>query len=692
MKKLVLVLISLFVVGALNAQNQYCATDDINAEFLKNNPQYAALADDMKRNWAEHVARQKRLGQRPVIEGTDTIYEIPVVVHVIHTGGAIGTAYNPSDALIQNWIDHTNEIFEGTAPGYLGPESGGARIPIRLVLAQRDEDCNPTDGIVRVDGSSVSGYSTYGLKRSSALSVEEASIRGLSRWDPSVYYNVYVVNKIDGEDGYSTIGSFVAGYAYLPFSVSSAVDGTFMLAYIVGENEVFAHEVGHGFGLYHTFQGGGSGVCPPTETDCATQGDEVCDTERNAYTFGACPTNADINPCTGTNYTGTQYNVMNYGNCIDRFTPGQAERVKWVIANYRMQLANSLGATPPPTTSYEPIAASCAPPFIADPGNSAQIGPCNIFFGDIARYSKGFTGDGEFYIDHTSSCAGFPYYTTEMLGTTLPLTVSITTNTQNIRAYIDYNNDGVFDETTETVMSVNSAAPGTHSVDVTLPTASAHVGVPLRMRVVADFVTAPISACGSLQYGQAEDFTVILAPDPLSTDALAMNVFAKDCGTAINWEIASTEHISSFEVQRSEDGRKFSTIATVAANENMNSYTYADDQATPGKNFYRLRLIDHKGKIRLSNTEVAEVICNTQFVVYPNPAENLFTIDFQSLVSAEATLRIVDMLGRTVLEEQVPVQTGRNSKSFDISAWADGAYIVEFVVGQNKHQSNLIKK
>lgn len=690
MKKILLFVFSVMLFVSLHAQEKQCATDAIHQELLQNNPQYAALVHEMSMNWAEHVARQKQLGARPVIEGSDTIYEIPIVVHVIHTGGAVGTMYNPSDTDIEDWIEYTNGVFEGTAPGIVGPDDGGARIPIRLVLAQRDEDCNPTDGIVRVNGSVLSGYTTYGLRNTMGAAVSESSIRSLSRWDPSVYYNVYLVNKIDGEDGFSTTGGYVAGYAYLPFVLAPG-DGSYMLSYIVGEETTFAHEIGHAFGLYHTFQDGGFGTCPPVETDCATQGDEVCDTERSGYTFGPCPTNSDINTCTGVNYNGVQYNVMHYGNCPDRFTPGQADRVRFIIDNYRGALAHSLGATPPPSSgAATPVAASCTVPSIYNPGNFANAGPANVFFGDIARIGDGYTIEGEYYIDHTLGCVSFPNTTSELLGSTVPLTVSIRTNPQFIRAYIDYNNDGVFDPATETVMSYDNVAPGSYTTNVTLPATSDHVGVPLRLRVTSDFGAAA-TLCGELNYGQTEDFSIILMPDPLSTEFLGMQASANGCGSSISWQVSSTENIRNFEIERSIDGKNFETIAAVAASKLTNNYQYDDEQAALGKNFYRLRIIDKNAKVRLSNVEVVEVACDQKFAVYPNPASNKFSIEYQSLIAADATLRVVDMLGRVVMKENVAIQAGANTASIDISSWVDGAYIIEFIIGDNQHRATLIK-
>src|SRR6185436_17862256 len=102
------------------------------------------------------------------------------------------------------------------------------------------------------------GYSASGVYHNTGPGASEPTIVNLSRWPADRYYNIYIVNRIDGNDG--TSGSFVAGYAYLPPAPSNQ-DGMVILAtqfnrYPLGGNITLAHELGHAFNLLHTFQGG----------------------------------------------------------------------------------------------------------------------------------------------------------------------------------------------------------------------------------------------------------------------------------------------------------------------------------------------------------------------------------------------------------------------------------------------------
>ena len=296
----------------------------------------------------------------PIPLGGGPLYTIPVVVHVVHTGGAIGSIYNPTDAQIIGAINYLNAVYNGTYPGI----QGAGDLQIQFVLAQRDPNCNPTNGINRIDGSSVPGYASAGVQAAqTTLGTADINIKNLIRWDPTQYYNVWIVDKIDGNDG--TSGQFIAGFAYFPGAGNE--DGIVMLAtQMISGQKTLPHEIGHAFNLFHPFQGSNDHtMCPPnTFNDCTKDGDKVCDTDPITYNYNASTGVIDFscrtgtNPCAsppGTAYSAnTESNFMNYTNCYTLFTPGQKTRLLASAASPdRLSLSTSLGGTPP--------GGSCAP-------------------------------------------------------------------------------------------------------------------------------------------------------------------------------------------------------------------------------------------------------------------------------------------------------------------------------------------
>ena len=99
------------------------------------------------------------------------------------------------------------------------------------------------------------------------------------------------------------------------------------------------------------------------------------------------------------------------------------------------------------------------------------------------------------------------------VGTLMSLTVvcgSVTTH--NVRGWCDWDNSGTY-TANEEVLSANSVTSASGSV---LVPAFATLNTALRLRLIADYDFSAIpAACQDPQYGQAEDFTIVVIQNPL---------------------------------------------------------------------------------------------------------------------------------------------------------------------------------
>ncbi|RFS15776.1 M43 family zinc metalloprotease [Emticicia sp. C21] len=108
-----------------------------------------------------------------------------------------------------------------------------------------------------------------------------------------------------------------------------------------------AHELGHVFGLYHTFTttyGAESVDRTGSCKDCEDDGDYLCDTPADpddgegylqSNTNASCMYIGDkLDECS-TPYTPAMNNIMSYGrgDCVNAFTAGQGNRMRYFIAN-----------------------------------------------------------------------------------------------------------------------------------------------------------------------------------------------------------------------------------------------------------------------------------------------------------------------------------------------------------------------
>ena len=464
---------------------------------------------------------------------------IPVVVHVLHKGEAIGVGTNISDAQILSAISNLNAVYANTFGTMPSVDMG-----VQFVMAARDPNCNATNGIVRVNASGVSGYTANGCQlNGTGVGANETTLKDLSKWPTDKYMNFWIVSELGGNNG----GCGVQGYANLPVGIdayngSVMMAGTFgydptgTLGYVFGacggDNSTVVHEVGHFLDLYHTFEGGDDGVCPPTETSCSTQNDLVCDTPphmhymtSNSALYFSCA-NGHANECSTGNMDQVIHNIMNYTSCPDRFTAGQKTRMQACLASSRLSLTVSLGGTAPSGSFTAPIAAGCTPLTSGMGLTGGYAGITEVIFNDLIGSSSSTDVDNPTngYMNFTTSCLNVANV---QVGQTYPLKVTTWFNTQKVKAWIDYNNNGVFTDAGEELTPTGglTSTNGAQVIQsVTIP-ASPTLNTSLRMRIISEMNAGPTSgSCHACTYGQCEDYTVIIT----STSSVASVAIVSD--------------------------------------------------------------------------------------------------------------------------------------------------------------------
>ncbi|EAY24194.1 conserved hypothetical protein [Microscilla marina ATCC 23134] len=283
----------------------------------------------------EHWLKAKKALHRT--RTTATIYKIPIVVHVIHDKGVTeGEKENLSEATIRRLISNLNDDFRKrkNTLGY-NTHPAGADARIEFQLAQIAPDGSPTNGIVRIDQSTVPP-DTSGQYPSL---VESAA--GYSYWSPEQYLNLwlYPVPKV-------LLGRAVFPEADLPGITPPEkeikADGVFINSVLFQEGEdnhfnlgrTLTHEIGHFLGLFHTW--GITGGC---------DSDDFCEDTppvANAHGVGCDP---KPTACNGEPAMIENYMDYSYDECMNIFTHDQVARMRIVMANSprRQTLATSPG-------------------------------------------------------------------------------------------------------------------------------------------------------------------------------------------------------------------------------------------------------------------------------------------------------------------------------------------------------------
>jgi hypothetical protein len=79
--------------------------------------------------------------------------------------------------------------------------------------------------------------------------------------------------------------------------------------------------------------------------------------------------------------------------------------------------------------------------------------------------------------------------------------------------------------------------------------------------------------------------------------------------------------------------------------------------------------------------------------VYPNPFSDLFQVKWEAIKKQNITMRLVDLLGKVILQESKVLNLGMHILDFNPTNIASGSYIFEFTVDEAfTHQVKIIKK
>ncbi len=330
----------LFLTGfSIHAQHsKTCGSDHMTDLIKQQFPEHADAWEDFHQRVIPALIENQPTNQRAAAP----ILRIPVVVHVIHSGEAIGTGSNLSVAQIQAQLNVLNEDFSAQNANFNQTPSQWTSVignpDIQFCLATVDPSGNPSNGVTRhnltVTGSDINNSNI------------EEEIKPPTTWNANIYYNIWTL-PIPG----TTANGGTVGYAYLPsnFAIGSDFDGTVIdWRWFGGPGfgqsgyKTLTHETGHYLGLPHTFN----------DTDC--NGDDNIDDTPNisAATASLIPglSCSNNNFPAGPSSCGNEHmyvNYMDYVNsdyCYTSFTAGQIAVMRGVLEgdrpfNYGSRLA-----------------------------------------------------------------------------------------------------------------------------------------------------------------------------------------------------------------------------------------------------------------------------------------------------------------------------------------------------------------
>ncbi|MCG9912102.1 MAG: T9SS type A sorting domain-containing protein [Flavobacteriales bacterium] len=310
--------------------NHVCPTDFLNNQYMtENGLQHLLFEDDF--------ARQNTSSEHMV---TRSVRRVPVVFHIVYNN----QNQNISDQAVLELLNNLNQDFRKNNPMLSGIRAEfsdlAADVEIEFCLASVDPSGNYTKGITRTN-TSITHFNPYqnqvngNIGGANSMKTNEY---GKASWDPSKYINIWVCNISNGAN------SGMAGYAYTPIGIesnglpASNIDGIVLdynLGVQNGYSRTVSHEMGHYFGLKHTW-GSANGAC-----NSGDDGFFDTPTVKGAFVqfHSNCASGANALSCDGTLWQFE--NLMDYSDCIAMFTPQQANYMNAVLSGSRSTLLNS---------------------------------------------------------------------------------------------------------------------------------------------------------------------------------------------------------------------------------------------------------------------------------------------------------------------------------------------------------------
>jgi hypothetical protein len=161
----------------------------------------------------------------------------------------------------------------------------------------------------------------------------------------------------------------------------------------------------------------------------------------------------------------------------------------------------------------------------------------------------------------------------------------------------------------------------------------------------------------------------ISSPLPVNLLSFSANAIGKE--VVLHWNTAQEINFSHFEVERSINGKDFSTIGNINASAtNSYQFTHINGANNFSIIYYRLKMVDKDGKFSYSGiVTIKSGKEKVSVLVYPNPVTDVITIQSNSLYSK---VYISDINGKVVI-------TTNHVHELNIAHLTSGFYILQLI-------------
>ncbi|MNS23013.1 hypothetical protein D3C72_548190 [compost metagenome] len=173
------------------------------------------------------------------------------------------------------------------------------------------------------------------------------------------------------------------------------------------------------------------------------------------------------------------------------------------------------------------------------------------------------------------------------------------------------------------------------------PTAGTPLGT-----TTTSFQFASIDQAGKADPTPATYTVNFSQPLPVTLGAFTA-VVDNHCAVRLDWTTLKEEQLKNIQVERSENGKTFTPIASITPRGAGFSYSYTDQALAKGRYTYRLRFNDYDTRYSYSGVQLVAISCAADIQVFPTETNDKVMIQG---IGDQTTVTVSDVSGRKVLE------------------------------------------
>jgi hypothetical protein len=205
-----------------------------------------------------------------------------------------------------------------------------------------------------------------------------------------------------------------------------------------------------------------------------------------------------------------------------------------------------------------------------------------------------------------------------------------------------------------------------------------------------DFYGQLVPIGGAPDAGIAESISIIL---PLQI--LSCKGWSSTNGNTIEWEINDSK-ADHFEIERSNSGNNFKTIATVPYKTNAGSatvqYQFVDKDRSDETQYYRIKAVEPGNKeLYTQIISIKNNLSPTKLMVAPNPARDYVYVSMPGNDFHNKEMVLVNISG--VELKRTRIDDAGNQQKLNVSMLPGGVYVIKMIDHKTgKSQSTMFTK